>query len=184
MQSRFAATTIVIGDRLHRYNERSFSSSNPQIPDMNWKTEGQKLAAMYRSFIEPDATGNVTVMNWQDVSEKPGVKATKEKLQKALEKNKAFGRAVRAEALRFVDHKVATGAKLIISKSQAVNNSIKYIIEEMAVFSHLVAHGFPVQVYPGTQLQVLKSIASGDIQNVDTNLESGIYLDMIFKKLA
>ena len=53
----------------------------------------------------------------------------------------------------------------------------------MAVFSVLIEQGYRVQVYPGTQLKILKDLANNKFPNLDNNLTQGIYIDLSVKKI-
>ena len=70
------------------------------------------------------------------------------------------------------------GVIFAVSQSQAIELSVKYLLEEMAVFDILVAQNWQVEIYPGTQLPILKEIAKGDFENVPKHLQKRIFIGL------
>ena len=180
IDKRFSNSLVIVGDYLDRHNQ---FIENPIIdPNEAIKkslSTGKILIDRFNECIENSQLKNIHIHQWQDFYELDIVKTIKHDLFQTLEQQKDFHDSVSNTAKEFLERNDEDNKSL---NANHLNCSIEYIIEEMAVFSHLISQGYRVQLYPGTQLKILKQLASREIA-FNTNLSTGIYVDLSVKKV-
>lgn len=184
IDKRFPKCQIVIGDYLHRINEIMSNGRNEESAIKASLSLGDKMYERINGNLERMTNNIFTVHRWQDYINDLDTLDKLHKIFSLFNSNQGFHDGIQQSCKEFIARQIKQGKKLGVSKEKALELSSKYLLEELAVFSTLIEKDYTVQVYPGTQLLILKQLANGEIIEVDTNLKKGIFLDLTVKKIG
>jgi tRNA-dependent cyclodipeptide synthase len=181
--NHFDECIILIGDYLHRINETILLGKFGDDAINSSMLRGNQLYEILEVALSLLPQNKFTIYRWKDfLDEYPDTQKRKEQLLNYYNENEEFRNAIFQSSTEFIERLSDRGEVIYLSKEEAVVESKEYLIEEMAVFSKLIEQGYKVQVYPGTQLNVLKELANKKYESIDTNLKEGIYIDLTVKK--
>lgn len=184
ISNHFDECTIIIGDYLHRINESILHGTTGEEAIASSIIRGDQIELMLEVALSILPQNKFKVYRWKDFLDKyPKALSEKEKLTSIFNSNKIFQDDILQSCSEFIERLVTRGERLYLTKEEAINQSREYLLEEMAVFSVLIEQGYEVQVYPGTQLKILKDLANKKIPDINTNLTQGIYIDLTVKKI-
>lgn len=182
--NHFDECTILIGDYLHRINESILHGITGEEAIASSINRGDQIHEMLEIALSMLPDDKFKVYRWKEfLDSNPKSLTEKTKLTALFNTNKDFQKDILQSCTEFIDRLIARGERLYPTKVEAISQSKEYLIEEMAVFSVLIEQGYKVQVYPGTQLKILKDLANKKLSNIDTNLTQGIYIDLTVKKI-
>jgi len=182
MDHHFDECIILIGDYLHRINEKILSDKNDEQAIASCITKGDVLQGVIEAEINLLGSTRFNVIRWKTfLDEHPEVESEKHRLYEFCHSNPEFKKDVLKSCTEYID-KLMQRERIYLGREEAVLASQEYIIEEMAVFSVLIDQGYTVQVYPGSHLQVLKNLANKKFPELVTNLSRGIYVDLTARK--
>ncbi|MFN3299833.1 MAG: tRNA-dependent cyclodipeptide synthase [Sediminibacterium sp.] len=181
--NHFDECIIIIGDYLHRINETILLGKFGDDAINASMLRGNQLHEIIEVALSLLPQNKFKIYRWKDfLDEHPTVYDKKKQLLNYYNESDEFKNAIIQSSTEFIERLSERGEVIYLSKEDAVAQSKEYLIEEMAVFSKLIEEGYKVQVYPGTQLNILKELANKKYKSVDTNLKEGIYIDLTVKK--
>lgn len=184
VSSYFDECVILIGDYLNRRNEFIFNNKTEKDAIENSLVLGDELYAKINLIITQLPSQKFKLYRWkQFLDDNPTAMKVKDDLENIYNTNENFKSEILQSCTEYITRLLNKKRTISISKEEAIIQSKEYILEEMAVFSILIEKGFTVQVYPGTQLKVLKDLANGEFPELNTNLKQGIYIDLSVKKV-
>jgi tRNA-dependent cyclodipeptide synthase len=183
MANHFDKSLIIIGDYLNRINEMIIHGKSETDAIEDSIRKGDDIEDKIKIAISLLPQDKFTVYRWIDLIRKyPDANDEKMKLISMAKKNPEFAEQIQISASDFIDRLLNRGQRLSFSKTEAIEKSKMYLFEEMALFSILIQKGYKVQIYPGTQLRVLKLLANGAFPSLGSPLKNGIYVDLKIKK--
>ena len=173
-------TIIVIGDYLHRFNEKIFNN----VTDDEAIRKGLALGQLFiKKLNECKIQANkFEIIHWETLINDVEIIEEYKKICHFFITNLLFRDEILASCDDFVFRQVEKGNNIGVSYEEAIKLSSNYILEEMAVFGILAKRGYKVQVYPGTQLSIFKALGNGVFPEVDAGLKHGIFVDLKIKK--
>lgn len=180
VSAKYPYCIILISDYLDRFNQKIFCEDailNRAI-DSSIET-GNRIERSIQSCITKLQIENIIVERWLKYHDLHEVQIIKKQLYSQLEKRNEFYASVNQSAIEYLKKKSSLSC---LCNERNIALSIDYIVEELAVFSYLIQIGAKVQLYPGTQLPILKQIANKEIILNDTNLDQGFYVELTVKK--
>lgn len=181
----FEKCEVILGDYLNRFNEQIFIGSiDKHQASLLALTKGDDLEELIQKKLNDLGYQNLSLKRWGDFYCEPEFQKKKENLMVNFKRNNIFRKEVELTCEAFFERKKRNGQLIKIPYDQARNLAINYLLEEMAFISFSSARGFNVSLYPGTQIQLLKSIAEKKIIGVDKNLANVIYVDLTTKKAS
>lgn len=183
IEKRFPFCQIVIGDHLHRINEYILHGKEGEDAIQSGIEKGNQLEFRIKKALEALDQDKFYLKRWQPFYEDPNIREVKSFFEKKLETDPAFNEEIYRSCKDFLDRQIKNGRTPKIQYEAAVHLSSQYLLEEMAVFNYLIGEGYKVQVYPGTQLHILKELALGKFSSFSQNLNEGIYMDLTVKKV-
>jgi len=184
IDSKFDKCIILIADHLHRFNEYIFKGDTDG-GGIECIRMGKEIHQRLQDVINKIDNTNTKfkIIHWLELLETNEFKINKEKIDSYFELDENFRKSVIKSCEVFIEKQRNKGYQIHVSQDIAVKRSCDYVLEELAVFSLLIDRGYTVQVYPGTQLQVLKDLANNSFSNLNTSLGKGIYIDLSIKKV-
>jgi len=184
ISSHFDECVIIIGDYLHRINEYILHGNYGQEAIDSSVNRGDQIDLILQVALDILPKNKFKIYRWKEFLDlHPQAIPEKDRLTKLFKSHEKFNADIIQSSTEFIERLMQRGEPLYVSKDEAVVLSTEYLLEEMAVFSVLISSGYFVQVYPGTQLTVLKDLANNEFPGLDTNLRDGVYIDLTIKKI-
>ena len=183
INNNFSECHIVIADHLHRFNEYTFNNKNTSEAEVACKRLGDEIYNNILLLTNSFHNQKFKIYRWLNFTQTNDFILKSAQINNHFISDSEFRTSVLQSCEDFIDKQINRGYHIGITREDAVNKSKEYLLEEMAVFSLLIGMGYTVQVYPGTQLKVLKELANKKILGVDDNLSKGIYIDLSIKKI-
>lgn len=107
-----------------------------------------------------NATESIQLLEWRAILEREEFKSTHSKIHAHFRESSAFAAEIQQTAEKFHERMIRRG-----HHTQRLDWSdyfTQYILEEVAGLIHLHVHeGIPVEIYPGSDLPVMRHIAEG-----------------------
>lgn len=170
---------LLIGDVLHTFNLNMFT----EYKKLNLEEEKEKGELILHNLKQAtNLKKDFSIMEWPIIKSKEEVLNFKKEINDLFLCNNDFKSEILVMANTYVNKKIQKGFTLNIERRDAINASVCYLLEELAVFSYLIDKGYVTQIYFGTQLPLLKKVATGEIV-FESNLKNGIYIDANLKKV-
>jgi len=181
LSENYSHTHIIIGDYLHRINEAiNYGKTTSDAIEKSLYI-GCLIDSQITIELNKYPKEMFTVSHWKDcIYENSNFHSKYNNLTEAYKTCNSFRESIQNIANNFIEKQSSKG-EISLNRNEAIDLSINYIIEEMAVFSLFIDMGYTVQLYPGTTLPILKELANGMHSEVDTNLKQGTYIDLKIK---
>jgi len=183
IDGHFDECLIIIGDYLHRLNETILFGRVGMNAVSAASLEGDKMLSILNAALSKFERGKFKIIRWQNFMEENKVVADYQKrLVEYYNSDEKFRHSIAQSSEVFIQKLIERGQQIAIAHEEAVSLSQQYLIEEMAVFTKIIEMGYQVQVYPGTQLSILKEVATGGFASLNLSLSKGIFIDLTVKK--
>ncbi|WP_335973252.1 tRNA-dependent cyclodipeptide synthase [Gaetbulibacter jejuensis] len=176
IEKRFNHCKIVIGDYIHRHNEIIFNDSDYDEAVRRSLYFGKQIKELL-SKIEILQSPKFKILHWNEIYKKNEMIQFTNKINNAYLNSSDFKYLVDSSAKEFISRQVKANRLPLTSYDDCVQHSVNYIKEELSVFCYLIKNDFKVQVYPGSQLPILKHFASNKV-DLELELKDGIYIDL------
>ncbi len=149
--SRFDECTLLVGDSIYRL---TLCLSEGISEDEAWE-RSLRMGAHYVRENAPllPSSGNVSFLLCSELSGKPGVRSAYEVLLGIYQENTVFRNSVQGFARSY-------GERVDIAPQAGFCHAQQYLLEELALFSHLVGMGSRLILYAGN-IQTVADIAAG-----------------------
>jgi tRNA-dependent cyclodipeptide synthase len=179
----FEDCLIIIADHLHRFNEYIFTGSDSDTANRECSQMGESIHKSIEELIKQIGESKFKILHWLEFVNTPEFRINHEKINTYFNQDAKFKKSVLRSCELFIDKQLKKRYQIYVTREIAIKKSCEYILEELAVFSILIERGYFIQVYPGTQLEVLKEIANNSFPNLDSSLKKAIYIDLTIKKI-
>jgi tRNA-dependent cyclodipeptide synthase len=183
IDDNFQECLIVIADHLHRFNEYTFSGKNGADAEEDCEQMGNEIHERIKSLTSSLSPNKFTITHWLPLTQSNEFTEDSKIINSYFNNNDKFKQSIRNSCKDFIAKQKSRGYHIFINEDDAIHKSQNYLLEEMAVFSDLIRKGYQVQVYPGTQLAVLKELADNKFPDINSPLKNGIYIDLTVKKI-
>lgn len=174
----FESCLIVVADYLHRHNEEILHRKGEQESIKSALDLGKKYVEQLLPKLAKYPNKKFKIVHWQELVEQNAYQKSATILAELYLKNKKFKQSIDNSATHFILRQEEQDVILAVSQKEAIGLSVKYLLEEMAVFDMLVAQNWQVEIYPGTQLPILKQISKGDFANAPQYLQKRIFIGL------
>jgi len=175
---RFDQTLVVVGDYLCRFNELTLNGLGEDEAVKAAGRRGDSFILKTQRLFEQFSKDNIHLTRWKSHLETDEYKKSKAILDDLFLSNSGFRSAVEKDASGFVKRLMKRNKTLAVSQQEALGLSCKYLLEEIGVFSALSEQGWQVELYPGSELQVLVEIARGEYLNVPQGLTKRVNVEL------
>lgn len=183
IDSRFKYCTIVIGDDLHRHNVKISENKSLEEGSIVGEELGNQVLEKITATLTVTEICSFTILRWKELASFPECKRELSKMYNVFENDKDFKAIILKSAQIFLDNQLIKGIKPKADWEMAVQSSCDYILEETAYFGVMAAlKGYPVQVYPGEQLEILKMLAQGAFPEANLYIKEAIFVDLKVRK--
>jgi len=175
---RFDQTLIVAGDYLCRYNELILNGPDEDKAAKAASGLGDSFILKTEQLFEQFPKDKIHFTRWKSHLVTDEYRKSKAILDNLFLSNSGFRSAVEKDASGFVKRLMKRNKTLAVSQEEALGLSCKYLLEEIGVFSALSEQGWQVELYPGSELQVLVDIARGKYLNVPQGLTARVNVEL------
>ena len=176
--ANFDSCLIVVADYLHRHNEQILHGTSEEQSIKTALELGAKYTEQLLPKLAKFPNQKFKIVHRKDLLNQEKYQKSADYLNEFYLKNTKFKDSIDKSATHFISRQQERGVKFEVTESEGIDLSIKYLLEEMAVFDILVAQNWQVEIYPGTQLPVLKEIAKGDFENISEYLQKRIFIGL------
>jgi tRNA-dependent cyclodipeptide synthase len=175
----FRKADLLIGDSIHRLNvelEKGVSEEDALRDSIELGTTYCERALEYMGAVGPF----ISWLRCSEIQKTPEYESLFARLLDVYRSSSEFSEIVKAMAMQFLRgrrgaEEMFAGRALGIQK--AVDLSVDYLLEEMAIFAYLVEpHGAEVFAYPGRDLEALTEIARGRFSGAPSQLRRRIMI--------
>lgn len=175
---KFDTCLVVAGDYLRRHNEYILNGMDNLQAEKSALDAGDEFIERTKDLFDKLPEGKVRIIRWRDCLAFDEYSKSKAALDSLFAESDGFKAAVRKDAISFVERQTQRNRKLAVSQEEAIAVSCEYLLEEIAVFSALSSKGRHVELYPGSELEVLVEISSGKFSNIPQGLRNRINVEL------
>ncbi len=159
---------ILVGDYLHRYNEQIFNGLSKEEAIKKCQRKGSELKFIFdKTTKENTPNFKYCYRDTEVFLSHPNFGQKIEKFEKLYLTNTKFKELIEYT----VDVFLRRQSEIKIDIIQARKLCVKYLLEEMVIFEILAEEKYTINVYPGNQLPIIKSICTGDLKGISEELE-------------
>lgn len=160
---RVTQCRIVLLDYLERFNIQAFNHCTlPEAEELVLKEGDRIYRRLQRLVAEKNGSNLVEIKRYKDLLYLPSFKNEINKIRRLYEENTDFKIDVKGEADEFA-------SRIKLTKPQRYKNAYardidpinKYLIEEVGFYLALFHEGYTVEVFPGSDLSLLKNLGLG-----------------------
>jgi tRNA-dependent cyclodipeptide synthase len=154
---------FLVGDTVVRYNLiiQSGSSMKPEEAMVQAQEAGLEQVAALRRAFQPNEANRFHICTISDLFLDGSIRTHQLALRNVFEKQARFRRSIRITAEGFVKSLDDMKRLRSVTREQAIQLSMEYLLEELAAYCVIHERGWLVDVYPGPELQVLLEIMDG-----------------------
>ena len=176
IEQHYDECLIFIGDCLYSYTLQIFSS-------MDSAAVTQTVAGAVTTFKDQAlkyTTRSKTkfqLITLSELSNRVNFSAYKHLIKQLYQENGQFRSSIEKTAADYIRRKSKNG-QLAMSSDNASSLSGQYLLEEIAFYCLLASDGWLLEVYPGSEIPVLREIIQGKIQNAPEVLQRRVFVEL------
>ena len=159
--SNFENCLMVIGDDLCRFNQKITNGYDDEQALQAAHAKGDDFLSQNELLFEELKDRNIRITRWNEHIHSNLYHETRGTLHNIFATNNDFKALIEKDAHSFVRRMLRRNEKFSVDRDQAVSLCCDYLLEEIAVFSSLSEQGWPVEVYPGSELHALVEVSKG-----------------------
>jgi tRNA-dependent cyclodipeptide synthase len=173
-KDRYNIKAILLGDGLYKITLRICRNLNLSESEKVAIAEGQELLERFSDKID---SREIPVYKTSDIQKTIEFKRCYEIIDALYEHDFEFRRAVDDNAHHFVERQRDHGC-LRIDEFEAINLSIFYLIQEIAVYLYLSERGWLFEVYLGQEIPALVKIMTGKVPAAPDSLKRRVNIGL------
>lgn len=181
MQQKTSCFVLLIGDHLHRLNYMIFENLSEEDSIRKAKKRGDYLSNIFDKSISEVASKNGNICySPKRLKEFYSTKDFCERFKRFethLQANPIFKDSIDSIISTYIGRQ----AKKPDSIEKAYQLSRKYLLEELVIFELLAEKGLTINIYPGSQLPVMKAIVKNELPGISPSLEKISLVEIVFK---
>jgi tRNA-dependent cyclodipeptide synthase len=181
IENRYEECLIFVGDCLYAYTLQIFSPMDAVAVEQAVAKSAKTFRDQVIAFTSNSKT-RFKMVSLAELSHRPEFQTAKTLIEKLYEGNEQFHSSVKKTATDYIQRKSKNG-RLTMNSEKAVLLSVQYLLDEIAFYYMLVSDGWLLEVYPGSEIPVLREIIQGKIQNVPEILKQRVFLELRKEKL-
>lgn len=175
--ARFATFQLVMGDDLHRHNWIGKAKGDAGKARALAVAESIPTHCLLRDVVSGYPGDRVRIVSSESIYGDPAFSRLCDTVTRHYHRSAEFCKVVSDDVEGFIRRRrrgVSPSRLAEVSPEQCV----AYVLEELAIFSFLVSRGSTVQIYPGTNLSVLKRLSDRTLEAPTTDLSNQICVDL------
>lgn len=172
VSENFDSCEIIIGDYLYRINEFITFGRNSKDAEEKSQLLGKLIEQQLQYDIKQCERQIFRITHWAELlKDEFGFRTSLAKLKRFEKSNSLFHDSLKNISTSYVLKQREKGLLYIdVEEYQAIEMSMEYLLEELAVFECLAESGNKTHIYPGTILPTLKQIVNGKYPDMSTEM--------------
>lgn len=184
INANFSECHMVLGGYLYRHNDIIFSDHDTSLDELSRRRDEQYLESNERYISEYSHI--VKISRSEDFivqGRYHGIyKEFKQSLDRLYNTSDKFRQLTRDTAESFLDRSKKRGRLSSLPREAAVIHSVEFILEELSIYCVLIDQKWPVEVYPGPELPVLRACLNDEIPEAPDPLTQRINIQIDVKE--
>lgn len=173
VSEHFDHNAILVGDSLYRITLQIQKGLDEKTASETAYQNGFDLVKSLYLFIKEEPL----ILRSSEISQLPRYRSKLEEVKKESQTNREFANELENDAVAFVERQ-KKNSRLMLSYENAIELSIRYLSEEIAMYMVLAEDGWNVEAYQGTELNILRKIITGEIKTGLKSLASRIHISL------
>ena len=174
----FKQCLIVIGDELCRFNQKILYGLGEDECLNAARALGDIFIENYSAVFEQFDRDVIKISRWGEHVESDMYRKSREVLEGIFINNSEFKSMIEKDAVSFVKRQKKHDTEFAVGDDEAIDLCCKYLLEEIAVFNILSEQGWRIELYPGSELNVLAEVAKGKFPDVPQGLKNRINVEL------
>ena len=174
----FRKCLVVIGDDLCRFNQKILYGFGDDEALNAARELGDVFIENNLAVFKQFDQDVVQISRWADHIECDMYSKSSEQLESIFVNEPEFRSMIEIDAVSFVKRQKKHNTEFVVGDDEAINLCCQYLLEEIAVFSVLSQQGWRVELYPGSELNVLVEVAKGKYPDVPQGLKNRINVEL------
>ena len=170
---------LLVGDYLHRNNLKAFNGLSDSEAVTESLKQGEAIIAILNEAIALRPKLKCNIIRFQSIYDDSRFRHFYLLLRQEIRENESFHQGIEKTISLFIERQM----KVDTIPKDARLACENYILEELAAFLVLKEDGLNTNIYPGSQLLVLKDILHQKIVLLGLDLTSLNLVEIKFKKL-
>ncbi|HKX31515.1 MAG TPA: tRNA-dependent cyclodipeptide synthase [Blastocatellia bacterium] len=179
----FGGCAIFVADSIHRLTLQITRNLSPHEAKEEAYRLGSRFLEENRDLFANQNGCRFELLRASSVERMSESAEAKKVLESLFRTNTEFASSIKSTAASFIDRRFKNQTEFCVDRSEMMNLSCLYLIEEIALFSCLVKMGWGIDVYPGEELPVLIEIAEGKYPDVPAELRSRVNIALKLKRV-
>ena len=174
----FKQCLVVIGDDLCRFNQKILYGLGEDECLKAARAIGDVFIENYSAVFEQFDADVIKISRWGEHLKSDMYRKSSERLESIFVSDPEFRSIIETDAVSFVKRQKKHNTEFAVTDDKAIELCCKYLLEEIAVFSVLSQQGWSVELYPGSELNVLVEVAKGKFPDVPQGLKNRINVEL------
>jgi tRNA-dependent cyclodipeptide synthase len=177
IEQHFSNYACLVGDSLYRMTLRIRHGGTNEDAEARAIATGTEYLTRLTSglLIIPK------VIRTSHVLHAPEFEQAAKFIQIAFKENGRLQKSILADAHEYCERQ-ARSNRIGISVNDAIEISVQYLLEELAIYQFLAERGWLGDVYPGPGLPTLSKFISGELSGISAALERRMYIELEFRR--
>ena len=181
VKERFDSVIICVNDTLQRHNTLFMSGGDTDTVTRSWSREGDEWIARHKDLL--NAVENCTIYKWDAWRNQDQYGSIREQVDYFYETNDLFHNAINANIQSFWDRNaISYEDRHELDFTKFARHSLRYLLEETAVFSIMFDQIEAVDIYPGTVLLPAFLFRGNPVPGMPKGLDKGAFTRIDFKR--
>ena len=174
----FRKCLVVIGDDLCRFNQKILYGFGDDEAFNAARRLGDAFIENNSAVFKQFDQDVIQISRWGEHIESDMYCKSSERLESIFVSDPEFRSIIETDAVSFVKRQKKHNTEFAVTDDKAIELCCKYLLEEIAVFSVLSQQGWSVELYPGSELNVLVEVAKGKFPDVPQGLKNRINVEL------
>ncbi len=167
MRSHFKQFDVLVGDYLHRHNVQFLDGLPGSQAVHHAMADGKQIMTLIREILDANDCRDVRLISSYSFYNEVSFRSRIDRFKSMIAADPHFRSLLEFAIKVFLQRK----APALLDSKAGYEHSLAYQLEELAMFELLAERGYTVNVYPGSQLPVMKSFVTGELPGVSRELE-------------
>ncbi|MDB5492345.1 MAG: hypothetical protein JWO78_2194 [Micavibrio sp.] len=181
VKERFDSVIICVNDTLQRHNTLFMDGGDDDTVARRWSCEGANWIARHKDLLA--TLEDCTVYKWDAWRNQENYTSIREQVDHFYETNDLFHNAINANIQTFWDRNaISYEDRHELDFTKFARHSLRYLLEETAVFSIMFDQIEAVDIYPGTVLLPAFLFRGNPVPGMPEGLDKGAFTRIDFKR--
>jgi len=161
LATHFKDPLMITAGYLYRYHYEMYTGCKQEAIELALAAEKKYIETqLYPALKATSLESTIKLSDWQSQLDLNEFKQSRDTLQHFYEHNSSFKLEIQTMAKNFIEKQYSQADNFRISKTDAIQCSINFLLEESMLFDCLINRGYEIDIYPGKHVTALNDIGS------------------------